>query len=52
VEDQTAKTVSAVEEMFARLVPPAVAKAQDEAAELEEAMRAAESEDAELRSWD
>lgn len=52
VEDQTARTVSAVEEMFARLVPPAVAKARDEAVELEAAMRAAASEEVELRSWD
>ncbi|WP_036512043.1 M3 family metallopeptidase [Nocardia rhamnosiphila] len=52
VADQTAKTVSAVEEMFDRLVPPAVAKARGEAAELQAAMRAATSEDSELRSWD
>ncbi|MFI9531698.1 M3 family metallopeptidase [Nocardia fusca] len=52
VEDQTAGTVSAVEDMFDRLVPPAVAKARCEAGELEAAMRAATGEDAELCSWD
>ncbi|NUS91361.1 MAG: M3 family metallopeptidase [Nocardia sp.] len=53
VADQTARSVSAVEEMFDRLVPPAVAKAHDEAAELAAAMRAAtDEEDAGLCSWD
>ncbi|MEV0368122.1 M3 family metallopeptidase [Nocardia fusca] len=52
VADQTARTVSAVEDMFARLVPPAVAKAQGEAADLEAAMRADTVEDVELQAWD
>ncbi|PXX61638.1 peptidyl-dipeptidase Dcp [Nocardia tenerifensis] len=49
VADQTARTPEAVEEMLARLVPPAVANAKREAAELADAMPA---EDGELRSWD
>ncbi|MBF6331992.1 M3 family metallopeptidase [Nocardia transvalensis] len=56
VENQTAKTTDAVEEMLGRLVAPAVANAQREAAELAAAMRAhgsdALGQDAELRSWD
>ncbi|MBF6177603.1 M3 family metallopeptidase [Nocardia otitidiscaviarum] len=52
VADQTAKTVAAVEDMLARLVPPAVANAEREAAELTAAMRAEVGADAELRSWD
>ncbi|WP_067686095.1 M3 family metallopeptidase [Nocardia jejuensis] len=53
VEDQTAKTTDAVEEMLARLVAPAVANAEQEAAELAAAMRAGTGEqDLELRSWD
>ncbi|UGT45126.1 M3 family metallopeptidase [Nocardia yamanashiensis] len=53
VEDQTAKTVTAVEEMLAQLVPPAVANAEREAAELTAVLRAATGDpDAELRSWD
>ncbi|TQM25433.1 M3 family metallopeptidase [Nocardia bhagyanarayanae] len=51
VEDQTAKTAGAVEEMLGRLVPPAVANAEREAAELAAAMRADDA-DAELRAWD
>lgn len=51
VEDQTAKTVDAVEEMLAQLVPPAVANAEREAGELAAAMRAA-GDPGELRSWD
>ncbi|WP_433591196.1 M3 family metallopeptidase [Nocardia sp. CA-145437] len=51
VEDQTAKTVDAVEEMLAQLVPPAVANAEREQGELTAAMRAAGDDD-ELRSWD
>ncbi|MEU1427227.1 M3 family metallopeptidase [Nocardia sp. NPDC005746] len=51
VEDQTAKTVDAVEEMLAQLVPPAVANAEREQGELTAAMRAA-GDDEELRSWD
>ncbi|MFI6954673.1 M3 family metallopeptidase [Nocardia sp. NPDC050408] len=47
VEDQTAKTPAAVEEMLERLVAPAVANAQREAAELAQAMGGQE-----LRSWD
>jgi len=53
VEDQTAKTTEAVEEMLGRLVAPAVSNAQREAAELMAAMRAAASGPAaELRPWD
>lgn len=54
VEDQTAKTAAAVEDMLGRLVPPAVANAEREAAELTAALRAdgAAGPDAELRSWD
>ncbi|WP_280358852.1 M3 family metallopeptidase [Nocardia otitidiscaviarum] len=52
VADQTAKTVAAVEDMLARLVPPAVANAEREAAELTAAMRAEVGADAEMRSWD
>ncbi|MGW4533992.1 M3 family metallopeptidase [Nocardia sp. NPDC004340] len=51
VEDQTAKTVDAVEEMLAQLVPPAVANAEREQGELTAAMRAA-GDDEDLRSWD
>ncbi|MGY4098872.1 M3 family metallopeptidase [Nocardia sp. R16R-3T] len=47
VEDQTAKTAAAVEEMLARLVAPAVADADREAAELARAMGGPQ-----LRSWD
>lgn len=49
VENQTAETAPAVEDMLARLVPPAVANAEREAAELTAAMGA---EGEELRSWD
>ncbi|MFI5776138.1 M3 family metallopeptidase [Nocardia sp. NPDC051570] len=52
VEDQTAKTVDAVEQMLGRLVGPAVANAEREAAELTAAMRADASDIDELRSWD
>lgn len=54
VADQTAKTVAAVEEMLGKLVPPAVANAEREAAELTAAMRAADdtAPDAELQPWD
>ncbi|MEV6427759.1 M3 family metallopeptidase [Nocardia sp. NPDC051463] len=53
VEDQTAKTAEAVEEMLGRLIEPAVANAGREAAELATAMRAtAAAADTELRSWD
>jgi peptidyl-dipeptidase Dcp len=51
VEDQTAKTADAVEEMLGRLIPPAVANAEREAAELAAAMRG-DGIDDELRSWD
>ncbi|MEV5833514.1 M3 family metallopeptidase [Nocardia sp. NPDC052112] len=47
VEDQTAKTTAAVEEMLGRLVAPAVANAEREAAELAQAMGGPQ-----LRSWD
>ncbi|NNH68592.1 M3 family metallopeptidase [Nocardia uniformis] len=52
VEDQTAKTAPAVEEMLGRLVAPAVANAEREADELAVAMRADATGTAELRSWD
>ncbi|MFD0363439.1 M3 family metallopeptidase [Nocardia sp. GCM10030253] len=54
VEDQTAKTAEAVEEMLGRLVPPAVANAEREAGELVNAMLTTQSPaaDIELRSWD
>ncbi|MFQ6326863.1 M3 family metallopeptidase [Nocardia sp. CWNU-33] len=51
VEDQTAKTPEAVEEMLGRLVPPAVVNAEREAGELVTAMLARGAEP-ELRSWD
>lgn len=51
VQDQTAKTPEAVEEMLGRLVGPAVANADREARELAAAMRGAGAE-AELRAWD
>ncbi|MET8870812.1 M3 family metallopeptidase [Nocardia sp. NPDC004604] len=51
VADQTAKTAAAVEEMLGRLVSPAVANAEREAAELAETMRAS-GDDGELESWD
>lgn len=47
VADQTARSVPAVEEMLARLVPPAVANARREA----EALRAANG-GAEIAAWD
>lgn len=53
VENQTAKTTAAVEEMLGRLVAPAVANAEREAAELTTAMRSATADpDVELDSWD
>ncbi|MFI6173435.1 M3 family metallopeptidase [Nocardia sp. NPDC051052] len=48
VADQTARTPEAVEEMLGRLVPPAVANAEREAAELASTRQG----DDELRSWD
>ncbi|MFI6869021.1 M3 family metallopeptidase [Nocardia sp. NPDC050406] len=51
VEDQTAKTAAAVEDMLGQLVPRAVANAEREADELAAAMRDA-TDDGELRSWD
>jgi peptidyl-dipeptidase Dcp len=47
VADQTARTVADVEEMLARLVPPAVANARREA----ESLRAA-NDGAEIAAWD
>lgn len=52
VQDQTAKTASAVEDMLGKLVPPAVANAEREAADLTAAMRAGTDSESELRSWD
>ncbi len=48
LEDRTAATTDAVEELFARLVPPAVANARAELAEF----RAAAPQGGELRAWD
>lgn len=52
VADQTAKTPEAVEEMLTRLIGPAVANAEREAAELTVAMHAADPAAGELHSWD
>ncbi|GAB2677131.1 M3 family metallopeptidase [Nocardia goodfellowii] len=52
VEDQTAKTTAAVEDMLAQLVPPAVANAEREQAQLAAAMRAADPDAGDLRAWD
>lgn len=53
VEDQTARSAEAVEEMLGRLVSPALANAEREATELTAAMRAnSADDDGELRSWD
>jgi peptidyl-dipeptidase Dcp len=51
LDDQTAKTVDAVNERLASLTPPAVANAQREAADLQ-AMIDAEGGDFELAAWD
>ncbi|MGW0250338.1 M3 family metallopeptidase [Nocardia goodfellowii] len=52
VEDQTAKTTAAVEDMLAQLVPPAVANAEREQAQLAAAMRAADPDSGDLQAWD
>ncbi|MET7767173.1 M3 family metallopeptidase [Nocardia sp. NPDC005366] len=52
VQDQTAKTAEAVEEMLGRLVAPAVVNAEREADELSAAMRGSADTEVELRSWD
>ncbi|WP_309234887.1 M3 family metallopeptidase [Nocardia sp. XZ_19_385] len=52
VEDQTAKTTAAVEEMLGRLAPLAVANAEREQAQLTTAMHAADPEAGDLHSWD
>jgi peptidyl-dipeptidase Dcp len=51
LENQTARTTTAVNEMLARLAPPAVANAKREAADLQ-AMIDAEGGDFKLASWD
>ena len=51
IEDETAKTASAVEEMLAALVPPALANARTEAAELERALLA-DGLSGPLQPWD
>jgi peptidyl-dipeptidase Dcp len=51
LEDQTARTTSAVNERLATLAPPAVANAKREAVDLQ-AMIDAEDGDFELASWD
>ena len=51
IDDQTAGTVGAVSDMLASLVPPAVANARTEAAELEEAL-VADGEQGPLQPWD
>ncbi|MEU8894895.1 M3 family metallopeptidase [Nocardia sp. NPDC048505] len=52
VAEQTAETTEAVAELLGRLVPPAVANAEREQAELAAAMAAADPEAGELRAWD
>jgi peptidyl-dipeptidase Dcp len=51
LDDQTARTVSAVNERLSSLTPPAVANARNEAADLQ-AMIAAEGESFQLAAWD
>lgn len=51
LDSQTAKTAEAVNQRMATLTPPAVANAQQEAADLQ-AMIKAEGKDFELASWD
>ena len=51
LDEQTAKTVAAVNEQLARLTPPAVANARHEAADLQ-ALIEAEGHDFELSAWD
>jgi peptidyl-dipeptidase Dcp len=51
LDEQTAQTVTAVNERLASLVPPAVANANREAADLQ-AMASAEGGDVELAAWD
>jgi peptidyl-dipeptidase Dcp len=51
IEDETAKTVGAVEDMLAGLVPAAVANARAEATELEAALLA-DGETGPLQPWD
>ncbi len=51
LENQTARTVEAVNERLASLAPPAVANAKKEAAELQSVIEA-EGGDFELASWD
>lgn len=51
LDEQTAQTVTAVNERLASLVPPAVANANREAADLQ-AMASADTGDVELAAWD
>jgi peptidyl-dipeptidase Dcp len=52
LEDQTALTVDAVNDMLGRLGPRAVANARREAADLQALINATEAEPFELASWD
>jgi len=51
LENQTARTTTAVNDMLARLTPPAVANAKREAADLQKVIDA-EGKDFKLQSWD
>lgn len=52
LEDTTARTVGAVNDMLGRLGPRAVANARREAADLQELINATEAEPFELAAWD
>lgn len=52
LEDQTAGTVAAVNDMLGRLGPRAVANAHREAAELQKLVNATEAEPFEIAAWD
>lgn len=52
LEDQTAKTVKAVNDMLSRLAPPAVANARQEAEDLQQLINEMEEQPFELKSWD
>lgn len=52
LEEQTAGTVEAVQEMLGKLAPAAMRKAQEEAADLQQLINSTEDEPFELASWD
>lgn len=52
LEERTAKTVAAVQDMLGRLSPVAVANARKEGADLQAMIAAVENEPFELESWD